>query len=95
VDGEQWVDQRQRTSDGAKLGGYGDGDRDQQRRFQQVRNGDSDGGDGGDFADDFLCFGELQSFDGGSQCDITMQRNGAGDGKLQLRGEVDCERRHD
>lgn len=28
VDGEQWVDQRERTSDSAKLGCHSDGDRD-------------------------------------------------------------------
>ena len=82
MEGQQWVDQRGRTSDRARLGGLGDGDRDQQRRFKQVWNGDGHGGDGAEPADNFFGDGELQSFDNCSRRDVTMQRDGTGDRKL-------------
>ena len=82
MDGEWRDDRWRRIVHRARLDWTCDCDGDQYAGCEQSRDRDDHGGDANDFADDFLCFGELQSFDRGSQRDITMHRNRAGDGKL-------------
>lgn len=82
MDGEQWIDQRQRIADRAKFSSYGNGDGDQQRRFEQVRQGIGDGGDGVRPVDDLFRVGGVQSIDDCAQRDVAMQGNGAGDREL-------------
>lgn len=82
MDGERRDDRRQRIVHRAEFDWIGDRDGDQYAGYEQIGNRDDHGGDANDSADDFFSDGELQSFDRGSQRDVTMQRNGAGDGKL-------------
>lgn len=95
VDGKRGNGQWQRIVDCAQLDWIRDRDRDQQRGYEQVRNCDDLGGNANDSANDFFRGCELHGFDGDSQRNSSMHSDCAGDGKFQLDGHVDGERRHD
>lgn len=92
---EQWIDQRQRIADGSKLSRYGDSDRDQQRRFQQIGKSYGDGGKADDIANDFFGGSGVQSINDCDKRNHAMYGDSEGNGKFQLDGDVDGERRHD